>query len=101
LVGQISIVSPFAKIRVYKTLDGALFLLANDLKPLLDTKTATPAGIRCFTSFDWRDFREWHKRELAEGIHASIRKAYILDVNLIDWVCKSSREVGNALKNLI
>ena len=82
-------------ILVYKT-DGVSFLLANDLKPVLPKNTIAPHSVTS-VDIDWPLFKEWHRKEMNETIHPSIRKAYLIDKAFAIWIYKYSKEISVGL----
>jgi hypothetical protein len=110
MAADITLKNPFTKLKgmsvsnilVYQAHEGYMFLLANNITCLINRNTRVPEGVKQVPEgFDWEAFREWHRKDMKETIHFRIRKAYLVNQQLVEWIRRHSWELGNKLNDLL
>jgi len=79
-----------------------IFILANDIKTVVNRSTKPPANVLLLAdTFEWAQFKDWHRREMQETLHQSIKRGFVVDREFVAWMYRSSIVLGKELDRLL
>lgn len=91
---------PFGIIKIYKNNENQQFLLWNDIKNNFPLYQRQPIDARSI-DIDWDGFRDWHSKNMAQRIHHFVKRALLVNRELINWLWKYNKAVSEQIEKFL